>query len=182
LNAKEATFHEATADRPAGWQLKEAKPTFAELSLTTVGQRIVMPLDDPQDVFVATDISFDQLTNRNTSYKFVGTSELLRRIRNPAFGTASVKAQIIHLHSRLVTPISNVLCIFVAVPLILRKESRGLVTNMAVCAGVLGGLYGMCQAFLYCGQVNWMPADLSAWATPILTGSLGAWLSDITQT
>lgn len=182
LNAKVATFHEASEDRPAGWHLHQVNPPFSELSLTTVGQRIVTPLDDPADVYVVTDISFDQLSNRNKSYKYVGTSELIRRIRNPAFGTASVKSQIIHLHARLVTPIANVLCVFVAIPLILRKESRGLVTNMAICAGVLGLIYGLTQGFLYCGRVNWIPADLSAWASPILTGTLGAWLNELTQT
>ncbi len=182
LNAEEATFYEATEDRPAGWLLRKASPLFSEMSLTTVGKRIVTPLEDPNDVFVATDISFDQLNNRNNSYKYVSTPELIRRIRNPAYGTASVRGQIIHLHSRMVTPIANVLCIFVAVPLILRKESRGLVTNMAVCALVLGVLYALMQGFLYCGRVNWLPADLAAWASPILTGCLGAWLHDITQT
>lgn len=182
LNAQEATFHEATANRDAGWHLRQVTPPFSELALTEAGQRIVIPLDDPADVFVVTDISFDQLSDRNKSYKFVGTGELIRRIQNPTFGTASVKAQIIHLHARLVTPVANVLCIFVAVPLILRKESRGLVTNMAVCAGVLGVIYGLTQGFLYCGRVNWIPADLAAWASPILTGTLGAWLSDLTQT
>lgn len=182
LNAQEATFHKKSGDQPAGWHLKNVTPPFAELTLTTVGQRIVLPRENPDDVFVVTDISFDQLSNRNTAYKYVGTQELIRRIRNPAFGTASVRGQIIHLHSRLVTPIANVLCIFVAVPLILRKESRGLVTNMAICAGVLGGIYGLTEGFLYCGRVNWIPADLAAWCSPILTGSLGAWLHEITQT
>ncbi len=147
-----------------------------------MGQRIVTPMEDPHDVFVATDISFDQLSNRNKSYKYISSLELIRRIRNPAFGTTSIRGQIIHLHARLVTPIANVLCVFVAVPLILRRESRGLVTNMAVCAGVLGGVYLLSQGFLYCGRVNWLPADLSAWASPIFTGTLGAWLSDLTQT
>lgn len=182
LNAQQATYHKATEDQPAGWHLQDVTPTFSELSLTTVGQRIVLPSENPQDIFVVTDVSFDQLSNRNTAYKYVGTQELIRRIRNPAFGTASVQAQIIHLHSRLVTPIANVLCIFVAVPLILRKESRGLVTNMAICAGVLGVLYALTEGFLYCGRVNWIPADLAAWCSPIVTGSLGAWLHDITQT
>ena len=182
LNATEATFHEATKDRAAGWHLREAKPSFKELSLTTVGKRIVLPMEDPQDMFVVTDISFDQLSNKNSSYEYVNTTELIRRIRNPAYGSASVNGQIIHLHSRLVTPIANVLCVFVAVPLILRKESQGLVTNMAICAGVLGLVYGLTEAFLYCGRVNWLPADLAAWCSPILTGSLGAWLHDVTQT
>ncbi len=182
LNAKEATYHKKTKDRPAGWHLHNVSPPFSELALTTVGQRIVIPMPDPHDVFVVTDVSFDQLCDRNKSYQYVGTPELIRRIRNPAYGTASLRGQIIHLHERLVTPIANVLCVFVAVPIILRKESRGLVTNMAICAGVLGLIYGLTQGFLYCGRVNWIPADLAAWASPILTGTLGAWLYDIVQT
>jgi lipopolysaccharide export system permease protein len=152
------------------------------LRLTEAGRHIVYPMRDPADVFVATDISFDQLTGRGHSHHYLPTGELVRRIRNPAYGTATVRAQVIHLHHRLVAPVANVLCVFVAVPLILRRESRSLVTNMAVCSLVLGLLYGVTQTCSFLGAAGLIPPDLAAWTPAIVSGMLGAWLSGIVQT
>jgi lipopolysaccharide export system permease protein len=182
LAAREAIWKPAGPRTPAGWHLCDVTPRYAELPLTGAGRHIVYPMRDPADVFVATDISFDQLSGRGQSHHYLPTGELVRRIRNPAYGTATVRAQVIHLHHRLVAPVANVLCVFVAVPLILRRESRSLVTNMAVCALVLGSLYGVAQACGYLGAAGLLPPDLAAWTPAIASGMLGAWLSGIVQT
>lgn len=182
LRASEATFHAAADGRPSGWHLRDVSPSFTELTLTPSGSRIIRRVPRSNDVFVVTDVSFDQLSNRSKSYKYVSTTELVRRIRNPAYGSASVKGQLIHFHSRLVTPIANVLCVFVVVPMIIRRESRSLVTNMALCTLILGVLFAGGQAFVYLAQVNLMTADLSAWGLAISTGTLGAWLTGVVQT
>jgi lipopolysaccharide export system permease protein len=182
LSAREALWKPAGPHAPAGWHLRGVSPRYDELRLTEAGRHIVYPMRDPADVFVATDISFDQLTGQGRNHHYLPTGELVRRIRNPAFGTATVRAQVIHLHHRLVAPLANVLCVFVAVPLILRRESRSLVTNMAVCALVLGLLYGVTQACGYLGAAGLLPPDLAAWTPAIASGMLGAWLSGVVQT
>jgi lipopolysaccharide export system permease protein len=131
---------------------------------------------------VATDVSFDQLHSRNRGQQFAATQELVRRIRNPAYGTASVRGTTLQVHTRLVAPLSNVLSVLIAVPLIVRRESRSLVLNLALCTGVLIVVYAAAQACLYLGRINLIPTDLAAWAPAILAGTLAAWLSGRAQT
>jgi lipopolysaccharide export system permease protein len=157
-------------------------PKLAELSLTPEGRRIIRQTKDGGDIYVITDVSFDQLYNRNRNYRYVSTQELIRRINNPAFGSVSVRGQAIHLHARLVRPLINIIAVFLTVPLLVRKESRSLVGNMAACSLVMSAIYGFAQLLTYMAGANLIAADMSAWAPAIVSGALCAWLSPFTQT
>jgi lipopolysaccharide export system permease protein len=182
LKAKEATYFEETAERPAGWLLNDANPKYSQLNLTESGRHFVLPMQDPKQVFVVSDVNFDQLSSRSRSYRYVTTPQLLRRIRNPAYSVVSIRGQMLNLHSRLLRPIADIICVLLAVPLILRKESRSLVVNMALSTLVLGGVYMMSQAANYLGSVNLVETDLAAWLPIILAGTLSSWLVGIAQT
>jgi lipopolysaccharide export system permease protein len=182
LKARQATYFSATPGRPAGWLLKDVSPRFSQLNLTAAGQASVLAMEDPKDVFVVSDVSFDQLSSRSRSYRFVSTPELVRRIKNPAYSIVSIRGQMQNLHFRLLRPLADVICVLLAVPLIIRKESRSLAANMAVCTVALAGIYALSQAANYLGSVNLIETDVAAWAPLIFSGSLGAWLSGIAQT
>ena len=182
LKSRQATYYDATPERPAGWLLEDVTPRYADLSLTDAGRSRVLPSEDAADVFVATAVSFDQLHNRNRSQQFASTPELVRRVRNPAYGVASLRGTTLQVHTRLVAPLANVLSVLIAVPLVVRRESRSLVVNLALCTGVLIVVYAAAQACLYLGRANLIPTDLAAWAPAILAGTLAAWLSGSAQT
>lgn len=177
LKAEEATWKPAIGDRPSGWQMHQPSPGFAEIKLTEAGRSVVLPVDGRNDVFVVTDVSPNQLFNRNRNFKYMSTLELIDRLKRRASGVTSVQAQLVHLHSRLTMPLLNLVAIFVAVPLIVRRESRSLVVNMALSTGVLGMVYGATQLTLYLGQMSLIPADLAVWLPVVGGGSLGAWLT-----
>jgi len=182
LKAREATFYKASANRPAGWLLHDVIHPLDNESLTPHGEKIVKSLKNPNDLFIRTDVSPDQLYNRNQSYKYVSTRQLIRRIKNPSYDFRSVRDQSLHVHARLMRPFINMIAVLVAVPLIVRKESGGLAANLAICAGVLGLVFGVTQMFLYLGKVNLIAPDLATWVPLILSGTLSAWLSGIMQT
>lgn len=182
LKAEEAIFYREGKERPAGWHLKNVTPSFDELSLTPDGRKIVRQLKDSPDIYVVTDVSFDHLYNRARNYRYVSTPELIRRIRNPAFGIVSVRGQSIHLHTRLLRPIINIIAVYLTIPLVVRKESRSLIADMAVCCLVMSTIYGFAQFLTYLAHVNLVAADLSAWAPAIASGALCAWLAPATQT
>jgi lipopolysaccharide export system permease protein len=182
LKAREASYCAATPRRPAGWVLRDATPRYAELNLTEAGRQHVLPMPDPADIFVATEVSFDQLLDRERSRDYTGTLDLVRRIHNPAYGTAAIRGTTLQVHTRLIAPLANVLSVLVAIPLIVRRESRSLVLNLAVSTGVLIVVYGAAQACLYLGRVNLIPVDLAAWAPAIAAGTLAAWLTGTVQT
>ena len=133
-------------------------------------------------MFVVSDVGSDQLYNRTKNYKYASTPELIRRISKPSGGFVSVPAQSLHLHERLMRPFINLFAVLVAVPLIVRRESTGLVTNLALCTGVLGLVFGATQLFHYVGSANLLACDLAAWGPVVLGGTLSAWLSGIVQT
>jgi lipopolysaccharide export system permease protein len=182
LKAKTATYFESSGKRPAGWLLQDVTPRFSQLNLTESGQKVVLSTQDVKEVFIASDVSFDQLSNGSRSYRYVSTPELVRRIKNPAYSIVSIRGQILNLHSRLLRPVADLICVLMAVPLIIRKESRSLVANLALCALALGGVYGLSQGSYYLGSVNLVETDLAAWLPLIFAGALSAWLVGIAQT
>ncbi|GAB4150672.1 MAG: hypothetical protein Tsb009_25650 [Planctomycetaceae bacterium] len=182
LKAKDAVYYPESSRQPSGWLLRGVQPSYDEIPLTETGRKFIRRTNDPQQVFVVTDVSFDQLSNRAKNFRYLSTAQLVRRIRNPSTGLMSVRGQTLFFHSRLVRPLLSLVAVVIIVPIILRRESRGLVTNMAVCALVMGGLHGLTFLFSYLGQTNIIAPDLAAWSPVILNGSLGVWLFGIAQT
>jgi lipopolysaccharide export system permease protein len=182
IKAGEAIYLPATADRQAGWLLKNVDRTFARLPLSAAGIQLIHALEGrPKELFIVSDLPFDQLFNRLQSSKLLSTTELVHRLRSPAFGQGTARiAQT--LHARLVRPLANLLAMLVSIPLILRKESRGLIANMAIASGVLAALLGVSEGVAFCGSSGMILPELSAWIPVIVTGMLFAWLTPFMQT
>lgn len=188
LQAEQAIQLPARGRRPAGWLLRKAQPSYSQLTaansglLTERGLSLVFATKDPDDLFVATDVTVDQLHNRTSSFRFLSTGELVQRIRNPAFGLVSIQLQTRHLHERLTRPFLILASVLVAIPLTIRRESRGLLLNMATACGVLGILYVLTQAAPYLGRFSMTSVEFAAWLPVMLSGVCAAWLADRVQT
>lgn len=182
LRAPLATFHEKSFERPAGWELHDVEPKRSEIRLTDQGKQFILPLADDNDLFVKTDVSYHQLSNSGRSYSLASTSELMRRVRNPSYGQTSVKNLSLHVHGRITQPVMGFILVFIAIPLVVRKESRSLVTNIALCTGVMAGIFAVTQLGVYLGKTGFVGPSLAACAPLIVTGTLAAWLSESAQT
>lgn len=182
IRAEFAAFYPAQGKRAAGWLLKNAEPAFTELKLTKEGHQIVLPHKNGRDLFLKLGLTFDQLQNRNTGYRYLSTPDLLDRIRHPTSQAASNRAQVMHLHSRLTRPILALISVLLVIPLVLRKERDSLVANVATCTLVLAAYLGLAQGMDFLGQSALVRPDLAAW-TPILVGGpLAGWLSAVART
>lgn len=182
IKADEAIFRQRHKDRPAGWQLKGASSPFDDLRLTAVGEKLVHPLDNPDDLFIVTDVSPEQLIDGAAAYRYQSTYSLVEQLRSSTFSVMSARTQALHLHERLTRPFANLLAVCLSVPLVLRRESFSLITNMAVCAGVMIALLALTQATTYLGRMNWVSQDLAIWLPIIISGGLVAWFADRVQT
>ena len=182
LRCSEAVYRKHSVGHPSGWLLTDVRPRFHEIPLTKTGQKLVLPTDDPDGVFVVSDVSLDQLHQRNMSYRFLATSELMRRIQSPAFGLMSLRGLSLHFHERLTRPLLNLIAVLITVPFVVRKGSDSLVANMALCTTVLGALFILAQGTLYLGRVNLMAVELAAWFPIIVGGTFCVWASDRVQT
>lgn len=182
LKAPEAYFRQGNDQQPTGWLLKNVQPRFDGLKLSPHGQGIVRSVENADDVFVVTDVSFDQLNNRDFTYRLLSTPQLMKRIRNPSYSPISARNKTLHLHERLTGPLTNLIAVLMAVPLVVRKEGSGLVTNMATAAGILGLIFALNQSCLYLGKANLIGSDLAVWIPVIVTGTLASWMSGLVQT
>ena len=182
LKAEKARFINATETSPSGWLLQNLISVFDENILTEEGRQRVIPSRNGKDVFIVSDVSFDQLYNRGRNVQFLSSAQLIQRLRNPATGPVPVLRQSIALHCRMTRPILCLINIAIALPLVLRKESHSLITNMAVCAAVLGIFYGIAEASFALAGTGLIAADLAAWIPVFITGVAGAWTSALVQT
>ena len=182
LRAAEAIQVPARGNRPAGWLLRDPQPRHGDLTLTDEGTRRVLRAPSSEDIFVVTDVTVDQLHNRTTSFKYLSTSQLISRIRNPAYGMVSIRSQSTHLHERLTRPLLILISVLVAIPLTLRRESHSLLLNIALCSLVLAVLFLCTQACLHIGRLNVLEIELAAWIPVVICGTCAAWLSGLVQT
>lgn len=182
LKAEKAVFVDAAGKRPSGWLLQNLTGVFDPDILTPEGRRRVFAMPNGCDVFIVSEVSFDQLYNRGRNLKLLSSWQLFDRVRNPATGPIPVRGQSLALHSRLTRPILSVLSLVIALPLVLRRESHSLITNLMVCAAVLGFFYALTQGFFALGGAGFIKPDLAAWAPVILSGIAGTWTSGLVQT
>jgi lipopolysaccharide export system permease protein len=129
-----------------------------------------------------TDVGFDRLYNRDKHYEYLSTWELMRRIRNPSFSHRSIRSQSLYLHTRLTQPILNLIVVGVGVPFVVRKESVSLLTNLAICCGVMGAMFAIDEAFQYLGKVSLLSPEMAVWAPIILWGTSAAWFTGLVRT
>ena len=184
LEAESGTFYPATEKHPSGWLLRNVTtPSIPDLAskLTEKGREIIIVRKSPH-VFVVSAITCDQLFKRSSSFTSLSTLELLDRIRCPAFGSVSLHRMVLYLHSRFVQPLMNIIAVLVTVPLMVRRESPGLVADSSLCGFVLAVLFGVTQGFQSLGATHIITPELAAWGPVVVGGSLSAWLSGVIRT
>lgn len=182
LQSESAVYMPKTDKHPAGWLLQNLTGLFDKDLLTEEGRSRILPRENGKDVFIVSDVSFDQLYNRGRNLKLLSSSQLIDRIRNPSTGFVHVQSQSLALHARITRPLLTLFSIAIALPLVMRRESRSLILNMAVCALVLGGFYMFFQGTLALGNAHFLRPDLAAWLPVIVMGSASMWTSGYVQT
>ena len=182
LKAEKATFVGETQKHGSGWLLQNLTGVLDTELLTEVGRTRVIPSSNGKDVFIVSEVSFDQLYNRGRNMKLLSSMQLIQRIQNPSTGPMPVRGQSLALHSRITRPFLCLLNIAIALPLVMRKESHSLITNMVVCACVLGMLYTVAQGCFALGAIGQVSPDFAAWLPVILTGVVSTWTSGLVQT
>lgn len=182
LRAESAVFLPASPKHPSGWMLTNQTGVFDAEQLTEQGRQRILPLANGTDVFVVSDVSFDQLYDLGRNPKLLSSMQLVRRIRNPSTGMVPVRRQSLALHSRVTRPLLSLITIAIALPLVFRRESLGLIVNLATCGLVLGVTFGLTQASLALGSEGLLRADVAAWLPVVITGTTGAWTSGYVQT
>lgn len=178
IEAERGRYIEEAGDIPGHWVLEGVTTPVDQLGLTEAGQEIIRASRvDADKACVITTCSFEELSDRSTSFQYMGTPRLIRRIRKTPATDTLASAQVVSLHTRLASPILGVIGVLLAAPLVVRRERWSIVGNMATAMVVVGIVYGISQGSAALGQANLIAADLSVWAPLIIGGGLAAWLA-----
>ncbi len=185
LIAESAYYLAPTADHPGGYLLRGiSKPAdlAGKQSLAIDGKPIVITPRDapawlkPNECFVVSDVTFEQLAGGASWREFSSTLQLIRGLRNPSldFG-ADVRVAI---HSRLVQPFLDITLLFLGLPLVLRRESRNVFAAIGLCAVVVALFMLVTIVCRHLGEVYWISPSLGAWLPLFLFVPLAVALSD----
>ncbi|MCA9056030.1 MAG: LptF/LptG family permease, partial [Planctomycetaceae bacterium] len=110
------------------------------------------------------------------------TAELFSRARRPAAATGNARAQLLHLHSRFLRPPMMIAGIFLVFPVILRKESISLVTNIGLCTFLMAVVFGATQGLKFVSQAGLLSETLATWLPLMASAGIGSWLSPLIKT
>ncbi len=171
LKAEVAYRKPADAHHPAGYLLHGvSKPANLahKASLSLEGHPVIFtPRDNPDwlkpdECFVASEITFEQLCGSDAWLEFASTPQLIAGLRSRAnsFG-ADVRVRI---HRRFVQPLLDITLLFLGLPLVLTRESRNVFLAIVLCIVVVLVFTAMVMFFQTCGAHSW-------WITPVQ----GAW-------
>jgi len=136
---------------------------------------VITPRDAPEwlrpdQCFLVSDVTFEQLTNVDAWREFSSTAQLIRGLHNRSLRLGGDIR--VAIHARIVQPLLDITLLFLGLPLVMTRESRNVFVAMAMCAGVtmavllvvivcetLGGCYiwGFCPALGV-----WLPLMLFA--------------------
>ena len=176
--AEQAFQQDATADRPAGYLLRGVRQPIdlaQRASISLAGRPVLFsPADTPwlkpDECFVASVVTFEQLTIGGSWRRYLSSYELITGIRGQTIEPgADVRLTI---HARAVQPLLDLSLVLLGIPLVLSRGGR----NIFLAAGIGGLLVGtMMIVVLSCHAVGsnyLLDATLAAWLPLLIFGPM----------
>ncbi len=171
LTADEAFYHPAEAGRPSGYLLKGVKKPeelHLQASLKLDDKPVIItPRDAPDwlrkdECFVASDVSFEQLTGGQAWRQYASTAQLIGGLQNPSLNfRADVRVAI---HSRILQPFADITLLFLGLPLVLTRDSRNVFIAIGLCVLVVSVFVLVSLVFQHLGASGIWAPSWAAWA------------------
>ena len=175
LSATNAYYLEPDGDRPGGYVFKGVTSPVRLLqseSLEIDGKTIVVtPADHPQwlrpdECFLVSNVSFQQLTGGHGWRQFSSTRQLIQGLSNPSLGLAGEYGADVRvsIHSRIVQPLLDMTLLFLGLPLVMHGTNRNVFVAIGLCGLVCTAFMMIVMACQYLGQISLIRPALAAWA------------------
>lgn len=169
LVAEDAYYQSPTPQHPGGYLLRgvtEPADIARRSSVPAEEPVIITPRDapdwlQPDECFVRSNVTFEQLANGQRWQQFSSTRELIAGLGNPSldFG-ADVR---IAIHGRIVQPLLDVTLLFLGLPLILARENRNMFVAIGMCIAVVSAFMVVLLGSHYLGAISLISPSLAAW-------------------
>jgi len=178
ISAENAFYLLESREHPAGYLLRGVRQPVdlvQQASVPHAGRTVLYsPADTPWlkpgECFVASVVTFEQLTVGGSWRQYLSTVELIGGIRQQTI-EAGADVRLI-VHARFVQPLLDVSLVLLGIPLVLSRSGR----NIFLAAGIGGALVGtMMIVELVCHAVGsnyLLDATLAAWLPLLIFGPL----------
>lgn len=169
VTAESALYRPATADHPAGFLLRKVSQpaNLGELdNILLAGQTVLFapgptPWLEPNECFIASVVTFEQLAVGGAWRNYLSSSELFTGIRGQTIEPgADVR---LTLHARFIQPLLDMSLVLLGIPLVLKRGSRNIFVAAAIGMALVGALFLMKMASHAMGNNYLLNAALAAW-------------------
>jgi lipopolysaccharide export system permease protein len=176
LVAKDATYEPPSEGRPGGYRLTEVTEpaNLTEISSATLRERLVIlsPKDtawlSPNECFVATAVTFDQVCGGTVWHQYSSTAELIAGLRNPSLDYGADAR--VTTHSRFVQPLLDVTLLFLGLPLVVTRENRNLFAAVGWALALVALFYVVVLGCHILGTSGLLSPPLAAWCPLFVFG------------
>ncbi|MEX2176043.1 MAG: LptF/LptG family permease [Pirellulaceae bacterium] len=176
ISADNAFQQPATAEHPAGYLLRGVKlpEDLPQLPSLALDQRPVLlsPVDrpwlKPDECFVVSMVSFEQLTVGGGWRQFLSSYELITGLHNRTIEPgADVR---VTLHARLVQPLMDFSLVLLSLPLVLARGNRNIFLSAGMCGGLMAVLYFVLLTCHGLGSNYLLDPTIAAWLPLVVFG------------
>jgi lipopolysaccharide export system permease protein len=184
LTAENALYKLPEGSRPGGYLLEnveQPRDLDRRSSLRLGNQLVVITPHDadwlkPNQCFLVSDVSFEQLAEGQAFWKFSSTAQLISGLRNRSLDYgADVRVAI---HARMVQPFLDVTLLFLGLPLVVSRESRNVFLAIGLCIGVVTVFLLVVIGLQHLGSIYLVDPALAAWAPLMLFVPPAVWMAE----
>lgn len=189
ISAHSAYYQLASGEHPAGYLMRGVRQPdgLAKLKSQSINEKTVLfsPADTawlkPDECFVASAVTFEQLTSGGMWRQFLSSQELISGIRNQMIEPgADVRMTI---HSRVVQPLLDLSLVLMGIPLVLSRATRNIFVAGIIGGGLVGTVMIVAMACQALGTSYLLKSTtLAAWLPLLIFGPIAyvsvRWLWD----
>jgi lipopolysaccharide export system permease protein len=169
-SAVSARYLPARGARPTGYLLTdvtEPKNLAQRPSLLLDGRPVLITPHDhpdwlkPNEAFVVSDVTVDELTGGTLLRRFASTGELIRALKNHSiYFSPDVRVMI---HSRILQPLLDITLLFLGLPLVAARDNRNVFVAIGLCMGLMAFFFIAAIACQQLGTNCLISPALAAW-------------------
>lgn len=185
LLAEDAYYMEPESDRPGGYLFRgvsQPEGICGQPSLAMADSLVIItPRDEPEwlkdnEVFVVSDVTFEQLSGGQGWRLYSSTHDLIEGLGNKSlnFG-ADVRVTI---HARLLQPVLDIILLFLGLPMVPARGNRNIFLAIGLCTLLIASFQVVVMGFHYLGTIYLIESSVAAWMPVILFVPVAAWLFD----
>ena len=184
IRASAARYLDQEGIRPSGLLLDEVSleklPLTQSLKQPTGEVVVYHPSDTPglkpNQLFVPTDLPFDQLQSGKSWRQHASTFSLIRNANNKSLDSGADVS--VTIHRRLLQPVMDMIVLFLGIPVVLSRESQNAFVAIGSCMIVVA-LFVLGTLASHGAGMNYLISpSLSVWLPLLVFIPVAVWMSE----